>query len=66
MEIDSASGPSRALPYSLKLTVKAATSRDQAGLTNSGYWGIALKPRTEYRGSFYAKADDASVPVRAN
>lgn len=61
MAIDQNSGPSKALPYSLKLTVTAATPTAQAGLTNSGYWGIALKPRETYRGSFYAKADEASV-----
>ena len=66
MEIDRGSGPSQALPYSLKLTVSAATPGGQAGITNSGYWGIALKPHTTYHGSFYAKADDASVgPVTA-
>ena len=66
MEIDRGNGPSKALPYSLKLTISAATLGSQAGLTNSGYWGVALKPHTTYRGSFYAKADDASVgPVRA-
>jgi alpha-N-arabinofuranosidase len=66
MEVDRDSGPSKALPYSLKLTVGAATPAGQAGLTNSGYWGVALKPHTAYRGSFYAKADDASVgPVTA-
>lgn len=61
MEIDRGSGPSEALPYSLKLSVTSATPRAQAGLTNSGYWGIALKPQSTYRGSFFAKADDASV-----
>jgi alpha-L-arabinofuranosidase len=66
MEIDRDSGPSKALPYSLKLTVNAATPSGQAGLTNDGWWGVALKPQATYRGSFYAKADDPSLgPVRA-
>jgi alpha-N-arabinofuranosidase len=66
MEIDRSNGPSKALPYSLKLTVSAAAQRAQTGLTNSGYWGIALKPRATYRGSFYAKVSDASIgPVTA-
>jgi alpha-L-arabinofuranosidase len=61
MEIDKDSGPSKALPYSLKLTVSAATPDGQAGLTNGGFWGVGLKPHATYRGSFYAKTDDASV-----
>ena len=66
MEIDKESGPSKAMPYSLKLTVGAKTQGGQVGVTNSGYWGVALKPHTTYRGSFYAKAHDASIgPVQA-
>ncbi|HEV2576821.1 MAG TPA: alpha-L-arabinofuranosidase C-terminal domain-containing protein [Acidobacteriaceae bacterium] len=66
IEIDKGSGPRKALPYSMKLTVSAATEGEQAGLVNSGYWGVALKPHAIYRGSFYAKADDDSVgPVHA-
>jgi len=66
IEIDKDSGPSRALPYSLKLTEAAATQGGQVGVVNSGYWGIALKPHATYRGSFYAEAEDASVgPMRA-
>jgi alpha-N-arabinofuranosidase len=66
MEVDRSSGPSQALPYSVKITVGAAAKGSEAGLSNAGYWGIALKPHTEYRGSFYGKFDsDAVGPVRA-
>jgi alpha-N-arabinofuranosidase len=66
MQADTSSGPSKALPYSLKLTAEAASAGNEAGLSNAGYWGIALKPHTVYRGSFYAKLDDASVgPITA-
>ena len=66
MEVDKNSGPSKALPYSLKLTVTAATQGEQAGVVNNGYWGVALKPHATYRGSFYVKPDDAAVgPVQA-
>ncbi len=64
MELDKADGPSKALPTSLKLTVTAASAGNEAGTTNTGYWGMGVKPHTEYRGSFYAKADTAG-PVRA-
>jgi len=64
--VDRSSGPSTALPYSAKITVSAASAGSEAGLSNSGYWGIGLKPHTEYHGSFYGKFDsDAIGPVRA-
>jgi alpha-N-arabinofuranosidase len=66
MQVDQSTGPSKALPYSVKLVVDAAAAGSEAGLSNSGYWGIAVKPRTTYRGSFYARFDDpAAGPVTA-
>jgi len=66
MQLDKSSGPSKALPYSVKLTAEAATPGSEAGVSNGGYWGIAVKPHTSYRGSFYAKVDnDAVGPVTA-
>jgi alpha-N-arabinofuranosidase len=63
---DEAEGPSDALKTSLKLSVTAAAVTGEAGVTNPGYWGIPLRPRTTYKGSFYAKVDDAAVgPVTA-
>jgi alpha-N-arabinofuranosidase len=63
--LDKTTGPSEALPYSMKLTVEKATESDQAGISNQGYWGIPVHPKTTYKGSFYAKASDAGVgPVR--
>ncbi|HEX3684548.1 MAG TPA: alpha-L-arabinofuranosidase C-terminal domain-containing protein [Bryobacteraceae bacterium] len=61
VELDKSTGPSTALPLSLKLTVKAADSTNQAGIKNSGFWGFAVRPETMYRGSFYAKAANAST-----
>ena len=63
--LDKTTGPSEALPYSMKLTVEKASESDQAGISNQGYWGIPVHPKTTYKGSFYAKASDAGVgPVR--
>ena len=28
---------------------------------NVGWWGMALRPDTTYKGSFYAKADSADM-----
>jgi alpha-N-arabinofuranosidase len=52
---DRATGPSTALTNSLKLTVDSATAGSPAGVANSGWWGMAVRPHTTYRGSFYAK-----------
>jgi alpha-N-arabinofuranosidase len=63
---DPSTGPSTALPHSLKLSVAFAAPGSEAGLANGGWWGIPVHPDTSYKGSFYAKADDASIgPVTA-
>jgi len=56
-DVDKTTGPSEALPTSLKLVVSAATAGNEAGLSNPGYWGMAAKPHTKYVGSLYAKID---------
>ncbi|MGB7136146.1 MAG: alpha-L-arabinofuranosidase C-terminal domain-containing protein [Acidobacteriaceae bacterium] len=61
MELDKTTGPSEALPYSMKLTVTAASAESPAGVLNDGFWGMALKGDTVYRGSLYAKEDSADV-----
>jgi len=61
LAVDSASGPSAALPASLKLDVTSADTRSTAGFFNTGYWGIAVRPSTTYRGSFYAKSDTPAL-----
>jgi len=61
ISVDRTTGPSDALPLSLKVTVKRADEHDQAGVLNDGYWGYALKPSTAYKASFYAKGDSAGV-----
>ena len=61
IEADQQTGPSEALNYSLKLEVTQADANNQAGILNGGYWGMALKPGTTYKGSFWAKADSDAV-----
>ena len=56
MQVDRQTGPSEALNSSLRLDVTQADPQNQAGVLNQGYWGMALKPNTNYKGSFYAKA----------
>lgn len=61
MTLDKTTGPSEALPVSLKLAVDTAAPKSEAGIVNEGYWGIPVHPSTQYRGSFYAKADNATI-----
>lgn len=44
------------IPVSLRVEATAATPAAPAGVANSGYWGIPVKPVTRYRASFHAKA----------
>jgi alpha-L-arabinofuranosidase len=64
--VDDHSGPSEALPRSIKVTAAAASGTAPAGVQNEGYWGIAVRPNTTYKGSFYAKADTEGVVVTAS
>lgn len=59
--IDKTTGPSKAIPHSLKFTVTSADAKSEAGFYNTGFWGMALRPSTEYRGSLYAKADSGGI-----
>ena len=65
MNVDRETGPSKALPYSVQLTVTSATPTDAAGLANAGWWGMAVRPHTTYRGSFYAKVAGDIGPLTA-
>ena len=64
MGVDKTTGPSQALSNSVRLDVTQADPANQAGMLNEGYWGMALKPHTTYKGSFYAKEDsEGTGPV---
>ena len=63
VSVDESTGPSTAIPRSLKVSVTSATKSAPAGVQNDGYWGFPVRPNTTYNGSFYAKADTAGVPV---
>jgi alpha-N-arabinofuranosidase len=63
ISLDETTGPSAALPRSLKVSVTAATEAAPAGVQNDGFWGIPVRPQTTYTGSFYARTDSSGVPV---
>jgi alpha-N-arabinofuranosidase len=54
---DAGTGPSAALPASMKITVEQADKANAFGLRNGGWWGVLVKPETTYTGSVWAKAD---------
>jgi alpha-N-arabinofuranosidase len=62
---DKTTGPSAALPTSLKLVAEAASQGNEAGVANSGYWGLALRAHTTYKGTLYAKVDGDPGPLTA-
>ncbi|HLY40775.1 MAG TPA: alpha-L-arabinofuranosidase C-terminal domain-containing protein [Terracidiphilus sp.] len=61
LSLDKGTGPSEALPYSLRVEVSDASARGPAGVRNGGFWGIPLHPNTAYQGSFFAKEDSSDV-----
>jgi alpha-L-arabinofuranosidase len=61
ISIDQTDGPSAALPHSLVIDVKQADPANPAGVRNEGYWGMALRPNTSYKGSLYAKAESTDI-----
>jgi alpha-L-arabinofuranosidase len=46
------------VPTSLRVEITAATPEAPAGVSNSGYWGIPVKPDTEYHARFHAKSPE--------
>jgi alpha-L-arabinofuranosidase len=62
---DSATGPSTALTNSGKLEVLKADANNPAGVLNEGYWGMAVRPNTDFTGSFFSKSDkETPLPVQ--
>ncbi len=67
LSFDNNQGPSTAVPVSLLFDIKSADAQNPAGFRNEGYWGMAVKPDTTYKGSLYAKADsDSFGPLTAS
>ena len=54
---DTTTGPTSALTQSGKLTITSGVSASaRVGISNSGYFGVAVAPSTSYSVQFYAKA----------
>jgi alpha-N-arabinofuranosidase len=66
MELDKSTGPSTAIPHSLKVAIQTADAKDQGGVANTGYWGMAVRSNETYQCSFFAKADGGMTgPIMA-
>jgi alpha-L-arabinofuranosidase len=47
-----------ALTRSLRLDISAIDQGQRVGIANDGYWGIPVRPGTQYHASFFAKGGD--------
>jgi alpha-N-arabinofuranosidase len=63
MSLDPSTPLNEALNTSLKLEITHAKQKERVGIANAGYWGIPVKPKTQYRASLYAKADGFKGPL---
>jgi alpha-N-arabinofuranosidase len=62
--LDESKPLNESLTTCLRLDVTSATEATPAGVANDGYWGIPVKPDTQYRALFHAKvAPGFSGPV---
>jgi alpha-N-arabinofuranosidase len=57
ISIDASTPLNDALNVSLKLDAAQASANSPAGFSNGGFWGIPVRPDTQYHASFFAKAD---------
>ncbi len=57
MELEKDTGPSAAIPRSLKISIQTADDKNQAGVANTGYWGMAVRSNETYQCSYYARSD---------
>lgn len=56
MSLDTGTPLNDTLTSSMKLDASNAGNGSPAGIANSGYWGIPVRPHTTYHASFYARA----------
>jgi alpha-N-arabinofuranosidase len=45
------------LTRSLRLDISSLDQGQRVGVANDGYWGVPVRPNSQYRASFFAKAD---------
>ena len=55
MELDASQPLNEAVTRSLKLTVESVGANQHVGVANEGFWGIGVRPSTQYRATVWAK-----------
>jgi alpha-L-arabinofuranosidase len=55
MEADQSQPLNKECLNSLKLTVTSAGADQKAGVSNEGYWGMGVRPNTQYQATVWAK-----------
>jgi alpha-N-arabinofuranosidase len=55
MEPDTNQPMNAAQARSLKLTVDSVGANQRVGVSNEGYWGMAVRPNTQYKATVWAK-----------
>jgi alpha-N-arabinofuranosidase len=63
MTLDTNQPLNAALNVSLELDSSKASKESPAGIANSGFWGIPVRPNTTYHASFYARGEKFSGPL---
>ena len=58
MAPDKSQPMNQAMTNSLKLTVESAYANQRVGISNEGYWGMAVRPKTQYKATVWAKGGD--------
>ena len=58
MEADTNQPMNQACNKSLKLTVESVGANQHVGVANEGYWGMAVRPNTQYKAAVWAKGGD--------
>jgi alpha-L-arabinofuranosidase len=53
--LDTSQPMNEALTTSLKLTVDSVGGDEHVGVSNAGFWGMAVRPNTKYKATFWAK-----------
>jgi len=67
LALDVSKSLSNAIPASLRIDAVSASPNNRVGVANEGFWGIPVRPNTQYHLSFYGNAAAGfSGPLRVS
>jgi alpha-N-arabinofuranosidase len=61
VELDEIKPLNNVLTTSMRMGVISASAGNRFGVANDGFWGLPVKPATNYHASFYARVEPGSV-----